>query len=94
MWRMLQQENAEDFVIATGESNTLEKFIGCTFECLDLNWQDHTKIDKTLYRPMDLIWSQGNANKAKTILQWEASSTMRSVIRRMLDAELKIDVNF
>lgn len=93
MWRMLQQENAEDFVIATGESNTLEKFIGCTFECLNLNWKDHTTIDMALFRPMDLIWSQGNANKAKNILQWEASSTMRSVIRRMLDAELKIDVN-
>jgi len=87
MWRMLQQENADDFIIATGEANSLEEFVKCTFDCLGLNWLNHVVSNSSLFRPTDLLWSQGNSGKAKERLGWEASSKMKNVISNMIKAE-------
>lgn len=90
MWLMLQQEKADDFIVATGEANSLEEFVKYTFEALGLDWKDHVVTDRTLFRPTDLLWSQGDASKAKTILGWQATSKMRDVVQKMINAEIEI----
>jgi GDPmannose 4,6-dehydratase len=87
MWRMLQQEKADDFIIATGEANSLEDFVIGAFNCLGLNWRDHVVSNSELFRPTDLFWSQGCSDKAEKILGWKASSKMRDIIRMMVEAE-------
>ena len=79
MWLMLQQETPDDYVIATGESNTLEDFIGEIFSCLDLKWQDHVEIDEDLFRPTDILSIKANPGKASRELGWMAGYKMRDV---------------
>lgn len=87
MWRMLQQDKADDFIIATGEANSLEDFVRFTFENLGLNWHDHVVSNSVLFRPTDLFWSQGCSVKAEKVLGWRATSKMRDVIRMMVEEE-------
>jgi len=87
MWRMLQQEKADDFIIATGEANSLEEFVKCTFDSLGLDWRDHVVSNIALFRPTDLLWSQGNSAKAERLLGWQPSSKMREVIQNMIAVE-------
>ncbi|MBI5429529.1 MAG: GDP-mannose 4,6-dehydratase [Nitrosomonadales bacterium] len=87
MWRMLQQEKAEDFIIATGEANSLEAFVNCTFDSLGLNWRDHVVLNSELFRPTDLFWSQGNPAKAERLLGWQSASKMKGVIHKMIEGE-------
>lgn len=87
MWRMLQQEKPDDFIIATGEANSLEDFVTCTFDCLGLNWHDHVVSNSEFFRPTDLYWSQGCSDKAAEVLGWRASSRMKDVIRMMVEEE-------
>jgi len=85
MWLMLQQEQPEDFVIATGELNTLENFVDAVFSQLDLNWKDHVEQSQEFMRPTDLLASVGDASKAKERLGWEAKYKMQEVVRMMVD---------
>ncbi|MEQ1590627.1 MAG: GDP-mannose 4,6-dehydratase [Gallionella sp.] len=87
MWRMLQQKSADDFIIATGEANSLENFVSCTFDSLKLNWRDHVVSNSALFRPTDLYWSQGCSDKAERVLGWQATSKMVDVIRMMIKQE-------
>jgi GDPmannose 4,6-dehydratase len=86
MYLMLQQEQADDYVVATGESHSLEEFVAETFKCVGLNWQDHVVTDKSLLRPTDLAVSKGNPTKAKERLGWEAKYKMPDLIQMMVDA--------
>lgn len=70
MWRILQQESADDFVIATGKANSLKKFVVKAFSCLDLDWHEHVQVDLWLMRPSDINKSCGNAAKARAVLGW------------------------
>ena len=88
MWLMLQQDKADDFIVATGEANSLEEFVRYTFASLGLEWMDYVKINPALLRPTDLLWSQGNASKAKALLGWQASSKMKDVVTKMINEEL------
>lgn len=87
MWLMLQQLNSDDFVIATGESNSLESFVDETFSCVGLNWCDHVETHPDLLRPNELMVGRGNPEKARRILGWHAKSRMRDVIKMMVSAE-------
>lgn len=87
MWRMLQQDKADNFIIATGEANSLEEFVNCTFDSLGLDWRDHVVSNSALFRPTDLFWSQGNPAKAERLLGWQSSSKMREVIHKMIAGE-------
>jgi GDPmannose 4,6-dehydratase len=89
MWRMLQQNSAQDYIIATGEANSLEEFVRCVFETLNLDWSEHVVSNKELFRPTDLLWSQGNPAKAEKELGWKASSKMKDVIQKMIEAECR-----
>lgn len=90
MWRMLQQDKVDDFIIATGEANSLEEFVNFTFESVGLDWRDHVVSNSTLFRPTDLFWSQGNPAKAERLLGWQSSSKMRGVIQKMIAGEVKL----
>jgi GDPmannose 4,6-dehydratase len=89
MWRMLQQEQPADYVIATGETNTLEQFVAETFQALGLDWHDHVATDPSLLRPSEIMISRGNPSRAEAELGWQASYTMRDAIRLMIEAENK-----
>ena len=88
IWLMLQTEIPEDYVIATGESNSLKDFIKTTFEYLGLNYQDHVMSDDNLFRPSDLKIGRANPTKAETKLGWKAKSKMKDVIEKMIEFEL------
>jgi GDPmannose 4,6-dehydratase len=90
MWRMLQQEAPDDFVIATGISNSLEDFVREAFAVFNLDWKDHTVVSDALFRPTDISEGKGNAAKAKRILGWEAKLYMNEVIAKMVHAELEL----
>jgi len=84
MWLMLQQDQAEDFVIATGEANTLESFVAEVFNQLNLDWKDHVEQDQQFMRPTDLLISRGDPTKAKQKLNWQAQYRMKDVIEMMM----------
>lgn len=88
MYLMLQQDTPDDFVIATGQSYSLESFVSAAFEMLGLNWQNHVVIDESLYRPSESLLSRGCADKAKTKLGWNARSKLPDVISKMLQIAL------
>ena len=88
IWLMLQTEIPDDYVIATGESNSLKDFIKTTFEYLGLNYEDHVISDNNLFRPSDLKIGRANPLKAETKLGWKAKSKMKDVIEKMIEFEL------
>jgi len=87
MWRMLQQDLPGDYVIATGETNTLEDFVTETFAQLGLDRQEHVRTDPSLLRPSEIMVSRGNPGKAAKELGWRAEHRMRDVVRIMIAAE-------
>jgi len=87
MWRILQQELPQDFVIATGETNTLQDFVAEVFKCVDLDWKQHVVCDQSLIRPSEIMTSRGNPSKAFTELGWQAKYRMMDVVRMMVAAE-------
>jgi len=88
MWQMLQQDNPDDYVIATGETNSLEEFVNETFQVLGLDWHDHVISDPRLLRPSEIMVSRGNPGKAFKCLGWQANFKMRDVIKMIVDSEL------
>lgn len=89
MYLMLQQDNPDDYVIATGESSKLEDFVATAFATVDLNWQDHVISDRSLLRPTDLAISRGNPHKAKEKLGWQAQYKMTDIVRMMVENRLE-----
>jgi GDPmannose 4,6-dehydratase len=84
MWLMLQQSSAEDFIIATGETNSLKQFVGETFSQLGLDWQNHIEINQELIRPSEIIISKANPSKAIKKLKWKAKYKMADVVQMLL----------
>ena len=84
MWLMLQQETADDFVIATGKSVKLEKFIDHTFSILNLDWRAWVEFDQRLVRPSEIDVSRGDASKAHEILGWRAKYKINDVVEMMV----------
>ncbi len=89
MWLMLQQKKPDDYVIATGETHTVREFVELAFKCAGLNWKDHVKIDKMLYRPSEVHILQGNYNKAKKILGWKPKIKFSELVKMMVEADIK-----
>jgi len=86
MWLIMKQEKPDDFVIATGRSESLEYFVSRAFACFDLQWQNHVTVDKSLFRPLDIATSSGNPAKAKRVLGWSAKVDVDGVIENMCAA--------
>ncbi len=91
MWRMLQQDSPEDYVIASGETNSLEDFVAEAFRCTGLDWREHVETDPELFRPTDITIGRGNPEKAKLQLGWNCNYKMRDVVRMMINAERESD---
>ncbi|MBK5275031.1 MAG: GDP-mannose 4,6-dehydratase [Desulfuromonadales bacterium] len=85
MWMILQQEKADDFVIATGETNRLEDFVAEVFRCVGLDWRDHVESDASLLRPSEIMVSRANPEKSARILGWQATYRMKDVARMMVE---------
>ncbi len=87
MWRILQADQADDFVIATGEANSLQDFVKESFACYGLDWTEHVRHSDQLKRPNEIPWSQGKPEKAFKILGWHASKRMRDVVKILCDSQ-------
>ena len=88
MWLMLQAENPEDFVIATGQAYELKDFVAESFAYFGLNWVQHVQHSDQFMRPNEIAWSQGNPEKAYKVLGWQASKHMKDVVKILCDAQL------
>ena len=86
MHRMLQQDTAQDFVIATGHSFTLEQFVDTAFSQMGLNWRDHVEQRSELMRPNELTLSRANPARAERILGWHATLGMPEVVAKMIES--------
>ena len=89
MWLMLQQDQPDDFVIATGEAHSLREFVEIAFSHAGLDWREHVTIDETLYRPSEIDVIYGNPAKAKAKIGWEYSLPFENLIKRLIEEELK-----
>lgn len=89
MWKMLQQEQADDYVIATGQTNKLSNFIKVAFETVGLDWQRYVQIDSSFFRPTDIAEGHANPAKATEQLKWQANHIMEDVARKMVHEQLK-----
>ncbi|MGD9685631.1 MAG: GDP-mannose 4,6-dehydratase [Desulfobacter sp.] len=87
MWRILQQDKPEDYVIATGVTHTLQEFVIHAFAYLGLDWNENVIIDQTLLRPSEIMISRANPSKAFSVLGWKAQYSMRDVVEMMIDIE-------
>ena len=87
MWLMLQQDKADDFVIATGVAHRLQDFTSRAFEAVGLDWQDHVEIDQDLIRPAEISANRGDPSRAREILGWQPTSSMEDVVKQMIDAQ-------
>ena len=88
MWLMLQQDEADEYVIATNEHHSLRDFAALVFRCFSLNWEEHSVIDRTLFRPSDIDLIYGDPGRAKTKLCWEYDITFEDLIQRLVEEEL------
>jgi len=84
---MLQQDTPEDFVIATGESHSLEEFAAEAFTAFGLDWKEHVVSEPQLARPTDILVSVGRPARARERLRWEAKIRMREIVRRLAAEE-------
>lgn len=89
MWKMLQQENAEDYVIATGQSVSLKHFVLSAFNYFNLDVEKHLALNKVLLRPTELRCSYANPEKAQQQLGWKAKYNVDDVVRMMIEEELQ-----
>lgn len=89
MWRMLNHDAPEDFVIATGEAHPLEEFVRLAFGHFGLDWRACVETDAGLLRPSDISRSVGNPAKAKRLLGWEARTKMPDMVAKLIAAELE-----
>ncbi len=87
IWLMLQQDKPDDYVIATGETHTLEEFLNTAYAQLGLDWREYAVLDPSLMRPSELLVSKINPRKAQFRLGWKAKFSMKDVVRMMIENE-------
>lgn len=92
MWRILQHTQADDFVIATGVSNSLQRFVELVFAELGMDWKEKTESSSSFLRPSDLSYSCGNPTKALQILGWKATQSFEGIVKQLVESELKHSV--
>jgi GDPmannose 4,6-dehydratase len=87
MWRMLQADEPDDMIIATGHSYRLAEFVAEAFAAAGLDWHDHVTIDPALVRPAEIMWSGASPAKAARVLDWRAEVLAPEIARRLVAAE-------
>lgn len=88
MWLMLQQDEPDDYVVATGETHTVKRLVELAFGAVGLKWEDHVKIDQSLVRPAEVDLLIGDPSKAKQKLGWKPEVSFEQLVERMVRADL------
>ena len=81
---MLQQDEPDDYVVATGESHSVREFVETAFELVGLNWEDYVRFDARYVRPAEVDHLEGDPSKARKALGWKPKTTFRGLVRTML----------
>ncbi|EAW38410.1 GDP-mannose 4,6-dehydratase [Lyngbya sp. PCC 8106] len=89
MYKMLQHDEPDDYVIATGKTSALQDFVVEAFTCVGLNWEDYLETDQSLYRPTDIAVGRANPAKAQEKLGWQAQYKLPDIVRMMVEARQK-----
>jgi len=90
MWRMLQQDEPDDYVVATGKSYSVREFLEAAFGLLDLDWQEYVEIDPRYFRPAEVDYLLGDPRKANERLGWEPRVTFEELVRMMVEHDLEL----
>jgi len=90
MWSMLQLDAPDDFVIATGETNTVRRCVEIAFDQAGIEWEPYVRIDDALKRPAEVDLLVGDSAKAKRVLGWEPRTSFEQLIRMMVDADVEL----
>ena len=90
MWRMLQQDEPDDYVIATGQTRSVRDFLELAFECVGLRWQDYVEIDARYLRPSEVDLLLGDASKARAKLAWTPATSFADLVRMMIEADWRL----
>jgi GDPmannose 4,6-dehydratase len=88
MWLMLQQDEPDDYVVATGEFHTVKEFAKLAFDCVGLNWQDYVVVDKNFYRPAEIHELTGDYSKARRVLRWVPQVKFSELVKMMVEADI------
>ena len=88
MWLMLQQDEADDYVVATGETYSIKEFLDVAFSHVDLNWQDYVAFDSRYLRPAEVDLLIGDPTKTKAKLGWQPSVNFEGLVKLMVNADL------
>jgi GDPmannose 4,6-dehydratase len=89
MWLMLQQDQPDDYIIASGETHSVKELVECAFNCVSLNWQDYVSVDPAFYRPDESVQLVGSIDKIKTQLGWQPQYSFEQLVELMVDYDLK-----
>jgi GDPmannose 4,6-dehydratase len=89
MWRMLQEKTPDDYVVATGETHSVQEFCEAAFAHAGLDWREFVKVDPRYFRPAEVDLLLGNPAKAKAKLGWEPKVTFKELVRTMVDADME-----
>ncbi len=90
MWKMLQADTADDFIIATGETHSVREFVQIAFESLDLDYKKYVRVDPKFFRPAEVDQLLGSPAKIKKILHWEPKVSFKELVKMMAEADLKL----
>jgi GDPmannose 4,6-dehydratase len=90
MWMMMQVDNPDDYVIATGETHSVREFLEKAFSSLDLDWQKYVEVDPRYFRPAEVDLLLGDASKARSQLGWEPKVTFDELVKLMVDHDLEL----
>jgi GDPmannose 4,6-dehydratase len=89
MWRILQHDEGDDFVLATNETHTVREFVEAAFAHVDMDWKEFVKHDERYERPAEVELLIGDPAKAKRILDWEPKVRFKELVQIMVDADLE-----
>ena len=89
MWLMLQQDEPDDYVVATGKSHSVKEFAALAFDHVGLRWEEHVRVDDSLFRPAEVFDLCGDASKAHKKLGWRPKTSFEELVRQMVDEDIK-----
>lgn len=89
MWLMLQQEQPDDYIIASGETHSVRELVECAFNYVGLNWEDYVLVDPAFYRPDESIQLIGCIDKIKTAIGWQPQHSFKQLVELMIDSDMK-----
>lgn len=90
MWMMLQQDEPDDYVIATGDRHSVREFCEAAFAMVDLDWEEYIRIDERYMRPSEVDLLEGDAAKARRVLGWEPDVTFEQLVEMMVEADMAL----